>query len=234
MRLAILFAAGGGFAASLIQVPEWIAAGDRLGPGALGVGIARDVGAALVAAWVLMLALRLSTDNGTDLLRRPARFIGLLAAGAMLATLLSFMAHACFKGALPLPIVASPENLLYVWLQVMLWGGLVGWLYLLSLQRASDQTALAALLCRRALLERQLSSARLAVARARVDPAVVAQVLAAVQDRHTRSPERAAALLDELIRYLRLAMNRKKTDGAEAGAALNAIRTQLEEPHAIH
>ena len=232
-RLAIVYAAGGGLAASVIQMPDWFDAAHRLLPAALALEIARDLGAVFVAATVLLLGLRLSTDNGTDLLRRPARFIFLLSAGATLATLLAFMAHACFKGEAPLPLRAPPDRLLYVWLQVMLWGGLVGWLYLLSLQRLSDQAALASLLCRRALLERQLSSARLAVARGRVDPAMVAQVLAAVHARHAHAPEQAASLLDELIRYLRLAMNRGQSDGAEANAALIAIRTQLEEQHAI-
>lgn len=234
LHLALAFAAGGGFAASLTQLPVWIDAAHTLHAGALALEIARDVGAVLVAALVLMFALRLATDTGAELLRRPARFIVLLTAGATLATLFAFMARACFKGDMPLPIMAPPGRLLYVWLQVMLWGALVGWLYLLSLQRVSDQAALGALLCRHALLERQLSGTRLAVARGRVDPAMVAQVLAAVHARHAHAPEQAAALLDELIRYLRLAMNRGQPGAAEAGAARQAIQTQLEEAHAVH
>lgn len=231
-RLAFAFAAVGGLAASLVQIPDWVASGQGIGASALAVEIARDLAAAFVAAMVLLSALRLSTDNGVDLLRRPRRFIALLTAGATLGTLIAFLAHACFKGEAPLPMRVPADRLLYVWLQVMLWGGLVGWLYLLSLQRVSDQTTLALLLGRRALLERQLSSARLAVARGRVDPAMVARVLAAVHERHALAPEQAAALLDELIRYLRLAMNRGQSDGVAASAALIAIRTQLEEHHA--
>jgi hypothetical protein len=63
---------------------------------------------------------------------------------------------------------------------------------------------------------------------------MVAQVLAAVHARHAHAPQAAAALLDELIRYLRLAMHRGQSGGGEANAALIAIRTQLEEHHAVH
>jgi len=233
-RLAFTFAAVGGLAASLVQIPDWVDIAQTVNTGKLVVEIARDLGAAFVAAMVLLFALRLSTDDGVDLLRRPGRFIVLLTAGATLGTVIAFMAHACFKGAAPLPLRVPADRLLYVWLQVMLWGGLVGWLYLLSLQRLSDQTTLALLLGRRVLLERQLSSARLAVARGRVDPAMVARVLGVVHARHAQEPEHAAALLDELIRYLRLAMNRSQSDGAAANAALSAIRTQLEEHDASH
>ncbi len=200
-RQTLGFAAVGTVTERLTQAPQWLAAAMNQGWDQYGATFARETAVCALSALVVSFAFRLCTERGDDLVRRPWKFGLLLLAGATVATALWWW------GKLMLG-VGQPGTIVPFWLQTLLWGGLIGWLYLLTLQRAEDQAAFAALMARHALLARRLARSRLGVARAQVDPGMVAAVLGEVHWRYADRPDCAAALLDQLIAYLRLAMHR--------------------------
>jgi len=161
----------------------------------------------LFAGAILVIAiLRMSADRAGELAQRPHRFVALLLLAAAVAALFMLTILPLLKyGQLRLP---APASILNTWWETLLWGGLVGWLYVLSLQRSEDQEQLDALQLRRAVLARELARSRLGAARAQIDPAAVARILRAVHGRYRQRPDAAAVLLDRLIAYLRLAMQR--------------------------
>lgn len=214
-RQTLAFAAIGTLAERLIAAPQWLA---RLRQGQLadaGVVFMHETLACACAALVISFAVRLCIARGAELVRRPARFLLLLGAGTSAATLLTFSIRAMLDGT---ALAAAPAQLILdFWMETLLWGGLLGWLYLLALQRAEDQLALTGLQARRATLARQLAQARLGTARARIDPAMVARVLAEAQQRYRDNPAAGAALLDQLISDLRIALSRNRR-----GAIINS------------
>ena len=209
-RQTLGFAAFGTVTERLTQAPQWLAAAVDQGWDQYGSTFARETAVCALSALVVSFAFRLCTERGDHLVRRPWKFCVLLLGGATMATLLWWW------GSLMLG-VAQPDTIIPFWFQTLLWGGLIGWLYLLTLQRAEDQAAFAALMARHALLARRLARSRLGVARAQVDPGMVADVLGEVHWRYADRTDAAAALLDQLIAYLRLAMHR----GPGATAAIS-------------
>jgi hypothetical protein len=174
----------------------------------------------LAGAVLVTAALRLFMERAAELAQRPGRFAVLVLLGAALATVLMWSLILVHKHALPGDVPL--EEYLYTWWQTLLWGGLVGWIYVLNLQRTEDREQLDALQLRRATLARELARSQLGAARAQIDPAMVARVLREVHRRYHSRPEQAAVLLDQLIGYLRLAMQRvqQSAPAAEADAAL--------------
>ena len=66
------------------------------------------------------------------------------------------------------------------------------------------------LIGKRAMLARQLAHSELLAVRAQIDPHLLVDVLREVHKSYPQQPEMAAQLLDHLISYLRMAMNRKR------------------------
>ncbi|SHH72662.1 hypothetical protein [Massilia sp. CF038] len=228
---SIGFAFAGAATVQVIDIPEWI---EKISlPGRdlwwfLPV-FSRTMVSTMVAGLLVVLTIRLCTDDGRNLLRRPWRFLLLLLAGCCVATALSWCVHHAISLGMGLPVRLRLEYVFDVWMKTLLWGGLLGWLYLWSLQRSADQLALAGLLGKRAVLARQLASSRLGEARARIDPAMVARILGRVQARYRDDPDVAAQLLDQLIAYLRLAMHRRHGESVEPALADAQVRSALEQ-----
>ncbi len=210
VRQTLAFAAIGTLTERLTQAPDWFGRGLREGWDVFLPAFMHETISCAIAALVVSVAFRLCTEKGSDLVRRPSRFLLLLLLGTSTATVL--------VGA------GGLAELAYFWLQTFLWGGLIGWLYLLSLQHTEDQAAFAGLLARRALLARQLARNSLGTARAQVDPAMVARVLNEVQRRYQTSPAAASTLLDHLISYVRLALNRGRSDKCALASEVAMIR----------
>lgn len=206
--LTVAFGILGALTGIFSQLPDWIERISEQGVDAFLARLPRGMAATLVAALFLVLLLRLCTERAADLTRRPALFALIVLVGGAGATLLGFSVRVALSDGWIPHFAARPDMLLKFWLDVVLWFGLVGWLYLLSLQRAEDRATLAGLLGRRAALGRQLAHVRLGAARAQVDPAEVAKVLAEVRERYRDDPPAASALLDQLIGRLRRAMDR--------------------------
>ncbi|PWF44982.1 hypothetical protein [Massilia glaciei] len=219
------FALIGSAVALLTEVPDWIMYIERRGLDAYLRNKPSDMLAALVGGLVVTSALRMCTENGADLIRRPWKFLLLLSLGTASASIISWfvMIHifsSNFQSIADVPL----HDFVEIWLQALLWGGLVGWLFLLSLQHADAQQRLGLLLGRRALLARQLAKARLGTARAQIDPAMVAKVLTVVHARYRDDAPSAATLLDHLISYLRLAMNRVRVERPTLAAEATLIK----------
>lgn len=192
--------------------------------------LARELALQLIAYFLvgcgIMLALRGQTAQPARALRRPGRFLLVLAAAAAPLYWLSGALQASVRSGhlqLRVPPVA---DFVEGWLTILLWGGLFAWLYLLYLQRREDQLRLNAVLAERAALSHRLAQAELQAARARIDPVMVAGLLRQAQARYAQDPQRGAALLDQLVDYLRLALNRGGRHDDAAAVALRALRKE--------
>jgi len=209
--------------ATLHYAPPFLAAH---GAAALTRELVLQLATSCLVGLGIMLALRRQLSRPAQALRRPGRFILTLAGAAVplgwLAITIQAGVHA---GRLLFELPPLPDFLV-VWLAILLWGGLFAWLYLLYLQRRADQLRLNAVLAERAMLSHRLAQAELLAARARIDPVMVADVLRQVQLRYAQDPQPGAALLDQLVGYLRLALNRAKRHDDGAAAALQALRME--------
>lgn len=192
----------------------------------LGRWLSGDIFSSVVVAFVVLGCLRLSAERASDIARRPWRFILILAVSAALGTLLVWLiAH-------PLGRANMPSNMLRiklfnVWQQIMYCGTLFGWLYVLYLRRTEDQIQFALLLSKRSLLKRQMAHAHLLATRAKIEPELVARVLRETRMRYLTAPQQAAHLLDHMIAYLRLAMNRVRDQNSTLHSELTLWRSYL-------
>jgi hypothetical protein len=213
----MMFGLGGAWLAIMADLPEWLARIERTGIDAFLYRWPREVLTICFAGLVIAFALRLCTDSATALLQRPGKFLGMLAGAACGATLASWSLHVIIGGTRHATIGDVPlEKLFDFWLQAILWGGLTGWLYLVSLQRSEDRQRLSLLLGTRALLARQLAAAELERSRAHFDPAMVSATLKEVRQYYRDDPAAANDKLDELVADLRRAMKRRRsTDGGQ-------------------
>jgi hypothetical protein len=220
--LGIGFALLGMAIACATRVPDWLPYLNEFSLREASPGWWKELPVLFAGAVLVIATLRAFMERASELTQRPRRFIALLLLGITLATLCMHLIMPLLKhGRLVLPSSAEAIN---TWWQALLWGGLVGWLYLLNLQLIEDQEQLDALQLRRALLARELARARLGTARAQVDPAMVARILREVHLRYRERPDEATLLLDRLISYLRLAMQR----GQQAAPAIPA-ETELRQ-----
>ena len=228
-RLTVGFACIGAATVHGAGVLKWLDIYDQQGWDVVARRMPRELLAFLIGALILMFGLKLCTQGPGHLLRRPWKFLASLALVSALASGAGWSA-AVLMSAGRLSFNGGIEKFYDSWLQAMLWGGMVGWMYLLTLQRAESQARLSAMLVQRVLLARQLARSRLGTARAQFDPAMVARVLSEVHIRYRNDPVGASALLDQLISYLRLAMNRArdKVPDAAAEQALHAALAALQ------
>lgn len=228
-RLTVGFACIGAATGYGAGVLRWLDIYDRHGWDVVAHRMPRELIAFLLGALILMFSLKLCAQGPGNLLRRPWKFLASLALASTLASSAGWGAIV-FMSAGRLPLDAGIEKFYDIWLQAMLWGGMVGWMYLLSLRRAESHARLSDMLLQRMLLARQLACSRLGTARAQFDPAMVARVLSEVHKRYRNDPVAASALLDQLISYLRLAMNRARVDVPDAAAEqeLHAALTALQ------
>ena len=208
----LTFAAIGALTGQLTQIPQWFDYVERRGMDNFFDRLSRETIAIWAAALFVAFAFRIWTGRAADLLRRPGRFFILLLMGTLVATTLAWWITMLLSEGRIESFFERPDKVFEFWKKAFLWGGLIVWLYLLSMERSETRAALAGLLGRRSLLARQLANARLGHARAQIDPSMVARVLDQVHARYLTDAAGAGALLDHLISYLRLAMNRVKTD----------------------
>jgi len=220
-RQTLAFAGLGVLTGQLIELPEWIKESEGRGLESWLPAVAYDMLVVSFAGLLIMFGIRLFTEDGADLMRRPGKFLLLLTSITAFATALAWSLHLLIDADAAMREAAHLRpQIFHFWMQTLLWGGLVGWLYLLNLQRTANQLALDGLLSRRVLLARQLARTRLGHARAQIDPAMVAGILSKVHVLYREDPGGASFLLDRLIAYLRLAMNRRPAELPGADMAL--------------
>ncbi len=175
------------------------------------------------------VVLRAATGKHSNMTQRPLKFLAILVLGTTLASLLGLWLSVSIGGSRHLALADLPLQMVFdTWLQATVWGGLIGWLYLLSLQHTEDRERLNGLLGKRALLARQLARSRLGAVRAQIDPAMVARILTEVHRRYRSDTVSASDLLDHLIRYLRMALNRERKTTPSVDSDLALLRDVLD------
>ena len=155
--------------------------------------------------FVMVIALRLGAARPTDLLSHRLRFLGMLFVGSLIGEMIHSFGRSGLQKTLE---ELSLFHLISSTIHVMIISGIFGWLSLLYLQRMEDQVKFTALMIRRSMLARQVAQSRLLAARAQIDPETVVRILRSVRIRYPQNSTDASSLLDHLISYLRLAMNR--------------------------
>jgi hypothetical protein len=220
LRPCLAFAALGIVCAEVAELPSWVDQADGRGLGWVFQAMAHDAITIISAAVTVLLILCVFSDDGTAMARRPGKFLFLLVSSSAAATCTGLITHLVIKAESLDTIHIPMDQVFHFWLQALLWGGLVGWLFILNLQRMADRAALDNLLGQRVLLAQQLARTRLGQARAQIDPAMVARILSKVHGLYRSDAANASALLDHLIGYLRLAMNRRPDNTPNAELAL--------------
>ncbi|MBI3228782.1 MAG: hypothetical protein HYZ45_00900 [Burkholderiales bacterium] len=163
----------------------------------------------LLTGAVMLLIFHTFVEDGATIVNQPRRFLLVLAPASLAGSTISVVGpDMMWPGHVPFQV--RPIDLLASWMEIMLWGGILIWLYCLYLQKQRDQLQFTTLLGKRAILARQLANSELLAARAQIDPQLLTRILRIVHSHHSHAPEAANALLDQLIAYLRMAMNRKR------------------------
>lgn len=207
-RAALVFALLGAInSICLARLPILLAEAQAGGPGFL-YRLFYHFLAAFLSALIVALFLRLCTDSGANMVRRPLRFLLCMMLAAVLATGVGIVVTHLFNPAPGPWRLPDAAPFLEAWLETMLWGSLLGWLYFLFLQKLEDRATFSALLCQRALLARQLAQSELLTMRTQIDPDFLTRILRAVHAHYPHAPHEAGQLLDQLIAWLRLAMQR--------------------------
>lgn len=189
----------------LARAPELADYGAEYGADALAARVAWQMGVCTGMGLLLTAVLQW----GRAATGGPARFLLLLAPSAAIASWLSCMVmQSIARGHMRWHV--SLPHFLDTCFNMLFWGGLFGWLYVLYMRRRAGRLYFAALMARRALLTRQVAQAELAAARSHVDPAGVAQALRVIRAGYDTAPEQAAAMLDELVDGLRRAKKGKE------------------------
>ncbi|CAN5188545.1 hypothetical protein BH11PSE11_BH11PSE11_19840 [soil metagenome] len=186
--------------------------------------LSRGFFSSFIPVLILAFAVILSAESGAALAQRPMRLLLAVAIGATLSLGPMWLVDDLSGFRAPF---ALPRRMLYWWLNVMLLGSTFGWAAVLSLRHREDQDRLTTLLSRRALLARQVAQSRLMAARAQVDPAMIARILNDVRHRYRSRADEAGALLDHLIAYLRLAMNRLREQQPSYASEMAMVRAYL-------
>ncbi len=177
-------------------------------------------------AWIVfvMLSAWVIADAGDDRrLARRWRLLLALLAGSLLAALLLplltdwFGARAGYLAAMKAKGEAPPPRLfeaLVDTLDIAVIAGLVFATIEVGRRRSLTRAALDAAAAERAALSRRMFESRLAAMQAQVEPQFLFDCLVAVEALYRRDPPLAAATLDRLIGYLRVALPRLRESGS--------------------
>jgi hypothetical protein len=181
--------------------------------------------ASYVPGLILVLALAIVMDSGGDLAQRPPLFLLALVVGATVGTLAIWTVDLWIH--FPRQVSIS-QALLSWWVTIMVFGGVFGWAGVLHIRRIEDQAKLASLLAQRSVLALRVAHSNLLAARAKIDPEMVARVLRTVRDRYRSDADKASQLLDHLIAYLRLAMNRERESKPSWTGEISLLRAYVD------
>lgn len=192
----------------LNQIPSFVSLAQQAGWAALLTRLAAQMSVTVICEFMIMLALRMSCARASELVQHPMRFLLIMACACAVADFCAWQMLALLQPALAKH--ASTLEYVMTWFEMMLWGVLIAWLYLLYLQKIENRLLFSSLLTKRAFLARQIAQTKLSQARAQIDPELLTEILCLVHQHHLKAPQQAADLLDQLIAYLRLAMQRKR------------------------
>ncbi len=185
----------------------------------------------------------LLADRGSDaLVARAPRLILCAAASALLAALL--VPHVIELFGLPFNAeIRSDGKPMHVpdWvlqtsfgLDVAFFTGLSFAVLEMSRRRRRAEVAVAAEQREQAALTRQVLESRLAAMQAQVEPQFLFEALVDIERLYERDPAAAAANLDRLIQYLRVALPRLRDSGSSIQGEVELVESYLAVVQALH
>jgi hypothetical protein len=118
------------------------------------------------------------------------------------------------------PIPIQRTHMIFVACDVMVFGGFAMLAFLNNRNSLRVLEGVRGAELRRVQLERQLTASRLAVTRARIDPAALFERLGQIRNLYAHSAQQADPEMDELIRHLQATV----TDDPPAGESGRAVR----------
>jgi hypothetical protein len=184
--------------------------------------------ASIPTPFLMSVAFRFGVSKCGDLAEHPARFLAILTSGTITggALLISILLA---QKLIPSSVEIHTLLLFYLsaMLSIMPIHGIFSWLYVLHSRRADDRAKLANLWIRRSALAQRIAQSKLLAARAQIAPEMVARILRTVQIRYSDNSDGASFLLDTLIDYLRLAMNRMRENNPPLATELALITSYL-------
>ncbi|MGE5337712.1 MAG: histidine kinase [Gemmatimonadota bacterium] len=189
-----------------------------------------------VCGWLL-------ADRGSDaLLSRTLRLVLCAAASALLAALLVPHVIELFGLAFNAEIRSDgkpmhvPDWLIQTsfGLDVAFFTGLSFAVLEMSRRRRRAEVAVAAEQREQAALTRQVLESRLAAMQAQVEPQFLFEALVDIERLYERDPAAAAANLDRLIQYLRVALPRLRDSGSSIQAEVELVESYLAVVQALH
>jgi len=187
--------------------------------------ILSDIIPLVLIGLTMLVVQQLSAEGGSGMVRRPAWFLFVMAT----ATALSYGAIWLYDKAMSLGIFDSfwvhPFFPAYYRFSIVFIP--IGWLSCLYLQQDEDEAKFATLSIRRAILSREVAQSQLLTARAQIDPGLVERVLSEIQALYQTDADSAAQLMDHLISYLRLAMNRGRETHPKFPTEIALVRSYL-------
>ncbi len=178
---------------------------------------------------ICIFVVQACTEDTDELIGRPVWFLFIITLAVTLGTISLELFYSIFFSIqnepkfIPFPFVQMIRSvLLTLVLQVPF-----NWLALLYQRYTDNQKKIGPILTRRALLARQVAQSRLLTARAEIDPKLIINILREVQARYHIDATGASTLLDQLIAYLRLAMNRSRDKAPSFSAECALINAYL-------
>lgn len=159
--------------------------------------------------------------------RRLRAYAGAVATGTALAALVPWLAHRWLY-LIPLAVERGPVPpavaILGVYFEYLIWGGIAVFIYVNHRTALAEATRMNAAQMRRAQAVRRSLESRLQALQARVEPQFLFNTLARVRDAYNSDPARGAAMLDNLIVYLRASLPRLRDSTSTLAQELDLVR----------
>lgn len=176
-----------------------------------------------------LLPATLLADDAVDRGRAPlTAYTAAVLGGTLAASLLQRPAVGAWLaagGELPsAPLRAHPVA---SFLEYLLWAAIVVWVYANRRRAAAAAARLQAAQLARARVQQRLLSSRLQALQARVEPRFLFNTLDLVRQTYQVDAARAAALLDDLIVYLRNALPQMRLAGSTVARELELVGAYL-------
>ena len=219
------------------------AVADKLGrPGVMTI-VAFDLFGTMVLFTVTLLAWSAAVHGqgpaGTE--RRRALAIAVLLSGLLSAAIIVPVGHSIGVQEIWWELMGKKKSLPPMWLNILgntVHLGLYGFLFILVaevlVRRNATNAAVLAAKREQASVAREVLESRLAAMQAQVEPQFLFNSLVGIEALYQKDGAAAAANLDRLIQYLRVALPRLREPGSTIAAELELVRAYLAVVTSLH
>jgi hypothetical protein len=160
----------------------------------------------MLIGFTMLVIQQISVESGSEMVRRPVWFFLVVA----FATACAYGVIWLYDQLTGIGIYAGfyQQHVFPEYYRYGIFFAPLSWLSCLYLQRSEDEARFVTLSIRRSMLSREIAHSQLLATRAKIDPELVVRILSDVHIQYQANPDEASKLMDHLISYLRLAMNR--------------------------